>query len=141
MKTVNELKKLYPNLDKVSLNKLIDLHNFHKFLDENKMQQEKAFIFLTNTLKNMYHYKNNKMVLKTLCETLVNENVIDHIENDNVILKDDEGRFILPKTAVNYIKHLLFENSISEYYKEKQKEKSELIYVDLNKIIEKGEIK
>ena len=135
IKTVDELKKQYPKLDQVSFDKLVALHNFHGYLKDDKMRQALAFKTLTNTLNNMYIYNDEKMVLKMLCEKLVNDNVILNINNESIILKGGEGMYNVSKTAIDYIKHLQFEKSITQYYKDKQKEKSELIYVDLNKLL------
>ena len=65
----------------------------------------------------------------------LNDNVILNINNESIILKGGEGMYNVSKTAIDYIKHLQFEKSITQYYKDKQKEKSELIYVDLNKLL------
>lgn len=141
IKTVDELKKQYPKLDQVSFDKLVALHNFHGYLKDDKMRQALAFKTLTNTLNNMYVYNDEKMVLKMLCERLVNDDVILNIDNESVILKNDGGCFIVSKTAIDYIKHLQFEKQVNQYYKDKQKEKSELIYVDLNKLIHEIDFK
>lgn len=138
MRTREDLKLLYPKLDTENFEKLVALYNFHHFMENDKMRQALAFKTLTNTLNNMYVYNDEKMVLKMLCERLVNDDVISKIENDNIILKNNQGRFIVSKTAIDYIKHLQFEKQVNQYYKDKQKEKSELICVDLNKLI--GEI-
>ena len=135
MKTREELKLLYPKLDSKNFEKLVDLHNFHHYLENDKMRRTLAFKVLTNTLKNMYIYNDKKIVLKTLCEVLVNDNVIDEIRENEVILKNYQGLYILQKTAIDYIKHLQFEKSVERYYKDKQKEKTETIYVDVSKII------
>jgi hypothetical protein len=135
IKTVDELKKQYPKLDQVSFDKLVALHNFHGYLKDDKMQQALAFKTLTDTLKNMYIYNDKKVVLKTLCESLVNDNVISEVREDCVILKNYQGRYMLQKTAINYIKHLQFEKSIKDYYIEKQKEKTETIYVNVEKLL------
>ena len=135
IKTVDELKKQYPKLDQVSFDKLVALHNFHGYLKDDKMRQALAFKTLTNTLNSMYIYNDEKMVVKMLCERLVNDDVILNIDNENVILKDGGGMYNISKTAIDYIKHLQFDKSITQYYKDKQKEKSELIYVDLNKLL------
>ena len=137
IKTVDELKKQYPKLDQVSFDKLVALHNFHGYLKDDKMRQALAFKTLTDTLKNMYIYNDKKVVLKTLCESLVNDNVISEVREDCVILKNHQGRYMLQKTAINYIKHLQFEKSIKDYYIEKQKEKTETIYVDVEKLLSK----
>jgi hypothetical protein len=135
IKTVDELKTQYPKLDQVSFDKLVALHNFHGYLKDDKMQQALAFKTLTDTLKNMYIYNDKKVVLKTLCESLVNDNVISEVREDCVILKNYQGRYMLQKTAINYIKHLQFEKSIKDYYIEKQKEKTETIYVNVEKLL------
>ena len=135
IKTVDELKKQYPKLDQVSFDKLVALHNFHGYLKDDKMRQALAFKTLTDTLKNMYIYNDKKVVLKTLCESLVNDNVISEVREDCVILKNYQGRYMLQKTAINYIKHLQFEKSIKDYYIEKQKEKTETIYVNVEKLL------
>ena len=135
IKTVDELKKQYPKLDQANFDKLVALHNFHGYLKDDKMQQALAFKTLTDTLKNMYIYNDKKVVLKTLCESLVNDNVISEVREDCVILKNYQGRYMLQKTAINYIKHLQFEKSIKDYYIEKQKEKTETIYVNVEKLL------
>ena len=135
MKTREELRLIYPKLDQANFDKLVALHDLHGFLNDNKMQQALAFKTLTDTLKNMYIYNDKKVVLKTLCESLVNDNVISEVREDCVILKNYQGRYMLQKTAINYIKHLQFEKSIKDYYIEKQKEKTETIYVNVEKLL------
>lgn len=138
MRTREDLKLMYPKLDTENFEKLVALYNFHHFMENDKMRQSLAFKTLTNTLNNMYIYNDEKIVLKTLCERLVNDNVVLKIEDNNVILKNNDGRYILPKTAISYIKHLQFENSIKDYYIGKQKEKTETIYFDVSKYLEEN---
>lgn len=134
MKTLEQIKKEYPRLNDEQIQTLYRLHNMNGFLKDDKMNQARAHKVLTS---NRYVYKNKLLPLKFLCEELVKEKIT--IDDKKVFI--DEVYYELPKMAIDYIKHLQFENSIKEYYTQKQKEKSELIYVDLNKILkeEKGQ--
>jgi len=60
------------------------------------------------------------------------------IDGDKVFMMDQEngGYYELSKTAIEYIKHLRFEKSIKGYYIQKQSEKTETIYFDVNKFLE-----
>jgi hypothetical protein len=131
MITREELKKQCPKLDDYNFEKLFNVNNMHGFLDDDKMRKQKAYNHL---IRNFYVYKDKTMTLKQLCDELVKNNEIIKIENENVIVED--GYFELSKTAIKYIKHILFEHNIEKYYKDKQKEKTETIYVDLEKLIE-----
>jgi hypothetical protein len=128
MKTREEIKKEYPLLNETQLQKIIDFNDFHGFLDDDKMRQALAF----KVLKKMYLYEEKPINLKTLCEILATQKI--SIKENDVILQDG-SYYNMQVTAITYIKYLQFENSIKNYYIEKQKDRSELIYCDLNKII------
>ena len=137
MKTREELRLIYPKLDSKNFEKLVELHDMHHYLENDIMRKTKVFKFLTNTLKNMYSYGNEIVVLKTLCEKLVDNNEIAKIDNENNVFLNGGCYYTLPKTAISYIKHLQFEKNVIDYYIQKQKEKTETIYVDVEKLLSK----
>ena len=134
MKTREELKLIYPKLDSKNFEKLVVFYDMHHYLENDVMRKTKVFKFLTDTLKNRYSYDGEIVVLKTLCEKLVNNNEIAKIDSDNNVFLKGGCYYTLPKTAISYIKHLQFEKSVIDYYIKKQKEKIETIYVDVEKM-------
>lgn len=128
MKTLDEIKKEYPRLDDKQIETLYRLHNMNGFLKEDKMKQSRAHKVFTS---NHYYYNGKTIPLKFLCEELAKEKITT---TDNKVFIG-ECYYELPKMAIDYIKYLQFENSIKDYYIQKQKEKTELIYVDLNRLL------
>ena len=126
MKTENDIRKEYPHLPKAQIQKIIEFHSMNGFMDDDKMNQAKAF----NSMLKFYMYDDKPIHLKTLCETLAKQNI--RIEELNVILENG-NYYELTITAIKYIKHMQFENRIKEYYIQKQSEKTETIYFDINK--------
>lgn len=128
MKTLEQIKKEYPLLNDEQIQTLYKLHNMNGYLKDDKLKQARAHkVFISNR----YYYKGKTIPLKFLCEELAKEKIT--IDDKKVFI--DEFYYELPKMAIDYIKHLQFENSVKDYYTQKQKEKSELIYVDLNAVL------
>jgi len=128
MKTEQEIRKEYPRLPEVEIQKLIAFHNTHGFMEDDKMNQAKAF----NSMLKFYMYNDKPIHLKMLCEELAKQKI--RIEGLNVFLENG-SYYELTITAIKYIKHMQFENSIKDYYIQKQSEKTEVIYFDMNKFL------